>query len=811
MSEPDANSLATALSGRQQGDGWIARCPAHDDRTASLSIHARDGQVLVYCHAGCSQDAVLGALRRRGLWQLSSSSSEGPRIVAEYDYRDEGGNLLFQVVRYSPKDFRTRRPDAGGFAWNLRGVRRVLYRLPELLAKPAAPVFIVEGEKDADALANIGLLSTTNQGGAGKWRPDYTQTLRNRNVRIVPDHDEAGAKHAERVAKDLAQVAKTVRIVPLPDLARGGDVSEWLAGGGTAKELERLAAASEPIRWEPRIAPESDAVEGEQEHRGPGVFADQLQRERIRFIWPGRLAFGKTHLLVGDPEQMKTTWAVRIAADLSQGRPLPGGDQDRQPPMASVIFTWEDGAADTIVGRLMAAGADLERILIVEEDLPTIPDDLSAIERAVTKTKARTGVDVGLVVIDPLAAALAGGVDSRNNSSTRRALSPLKILAQRLDVAILLIDHLNKNASQAAIHRATGSIAFMAAARVALLVGPDPMDTEPDPAKRRRALVRLKGNIGSPPPALLYRRTSVAMSEDPSDTEVTLEVTGEAAISPDQVLGNLASKAERRGATDPSADDFLIDILAKGPRPIEIVREAATKAGLTKSTLDRAKRALEVVTKKRDDGTYFWSLRDDTQRVTDEVLKAKHCRRAEERLATLDVAVARLEKAIASGPMIKEAAISSLMSWGAPRAMARQAVEWERRRWHLERAGRIGGGSLLRPGPQHECGHCRPPREGDESRCGPSADDADSEPDRAMPATDPKFADSHRPPASGLNAESANLNGRSRSPEKVGANGESEASELALTDEVVQGKAAKSGTRNPVGSMQPRSDEEREP
>ncbi len=758
MSGSDAEALAIALGGRQQGDGWISRCPAHDDRTPSLSIHDRDGRILVHCHAGCDQDAVIEALRRRGLWPPSGSSrpAHSRRIVATYNYEDETRELLFQVLRYDPKDFRVRRPDGkGGFVYNLHCVRRVLYRLPDLLERPDDPLFVVEGEKDADALSELGLLATTNSGGAEKWTAEYTEALRERDVRVIPDRDRAGDQHAQRVAREVALAARAVRIVQLPGLREGGDVSDWLEAGGTVAELERLASASDPIRAE--TTPEAECKRGEGQIQGPGTFADQLKRERVRFVWPGRLAFGKTHLLVGDPEQLKTTWALRIAADLSQGRPLPGTSEQPAAPMASVILTWEDGASDTIVGRLIAAGADLSRILIVEEDLPSIPDDLSAIERAVARAKARTRLDVGLVVIDPLAAALGARVDSRNNSSTRRALSPLKILAQRLDVAILLIDHLNKNANQAAIHRATGSIAFMAAARVALLVGPDPTDTERDPVNRRRALVRLKGNIGPPPPALLYRRETVAMSEDPSDTEVTIEVTGEAAISPDQLLGNFAAKAERSGAADPNADDLLIDILAKGPRPIEIVHEAAQKAGLTKSALNRAKRSLRIVTKKRDDGTYFWSLPDDAQRVTDELVKTKNARRAEEKLAALETAIAHLADALISGPMIKEAAISSLMAWGATRAFARQAVEWEQDRWHLERAGRAGGGSLVRLGPQRDCQNCHPSQT---PVAGGDGCDTD---------TGSKFAEPRATPASGLDTESANLNGGQEPPKDVPA------------------------------------------
>jgi 5S rRNA maturation endonuclease (ribonuclease M5) len=174
-------------------------------------------------------------------------------VVAEYNYRDHDGQLLFQVVRMSPKDFRQRRPDGnGGWIWKTGDVKKVLYRLPELLAAPLATVFVVEGEKDVDALRDRLLVATTNPGGAeakgaSKWLPSMSDSLRDRDVVVLPDNDEAGEKHAANIASSLKGKAKSVRIVRLPNLPDKGDVSDWLAAGGTAEELERLATeAPEP-------------------------------------------------------------------------------------------------------------------------------------------------------------------------------------------------------------------------------------------------------------------------------------------------------------------------------------------------------------------------------------------------------------------------------------------------------------------------------------------------------------------------------------------------------------------------------------
>jgi hypothetical protein len=168
-----------------------------------------------------------------------------PHIVATYDYRDEIGDLLFQVVRYEPKGFKQRRPDGNGdWTWSVKGVRVVPYRLRELLAEPKRPVIVVEGEKDADNLARIGALATCNAGGTGKWTSEYSKFLRGRTVFIIADNDDAGRNHSQQVAQSLQGIAESVRIVELPGLPDKGDVSDWIAVGGTNEELMRLAEAA---------------------------------------------------------------------------------------------------------------------------------------------------------------------------------------------------------------------------------------------------------------------------------------------------------------------------------------------------------------------------------------------------------------------------------------------------------------------------------------------------------------------------------------------------------------------------------------
>lgn len=236
---------------KRNADQIDARCPAHDDDSPSLSVtyDRAAGKVLVNCHAGCSPDAVIAEL---GLtWsdlfdQPGTDTARRPEIVATYDYCDEKGEVLYQKIRYAPKDFRVRRPDGrGGFTWKIGDARRVLYRLPEVRDAIAAgkPVLVVEGEKDADRAAAIGLVATTNFEGAAsdsqrpKWRPGYSAVLRGANVLVVADNDTAGFAHAEAVAASLVGVAATVGVFrPAVDTPKA-DLSDHLDAGFGVEDL----------------------------------------------------------------------------------------------------------------------------------------------------------------------------------------------------------------------------------------------------------------------------------------------------------------------------------------------------------------------------------------------------------------------------------------------------------------------------------------------------------------------------------------------------------------------------------------------
>jgi hypothetical protein len=233
---------------RRKGDEHICWCPLHADgqgrppHEPNLHVSERGW----YCHV-CKEGGSLRELAERLNIPLPPTDEQ---FDAVFDYTDEAGKLLFQVVRRSGKRFSQRQPDgAGGWTWNLQGVRRVLYHLPDIIARSQEIVWITEGEKDAEHLARQGLLATTNSGGAGKWRPEYSETLRDRDVVILSDNDPPGREHGQQVAASLHGIARSVKVIELPGLPEHGDVSDWLKDGHSVDELKALVESTP--EWQP--------------------------------------------------------------------------------------------------------------------------------------------------------------------------------------------------------------------------------------------------------------------------------------------------------------------------------------------------------------------------------------------------------------------------------------------------------------------------------------------------------------------------------------------------------------------------------
>jgi hypothetical protein len=287
---------------RKQGGYWMASCPAHEDRQASLSVAAgKEHPVVLNCKAGCDSRDILAKLgltwdtlcepreesRPRGEWTPHGEAT------AVYDYTDEDGNLLFQVLRTPGKQFPQRVPDRSrktGWRWSLGETRRVLYRLPKVLEaiNSGETIWITEGEKDVQALEGAGVTATCNPGGAGKWRPEFAEIFRDVIVVVVADKDKPGQAHARQVAASLEGVAAAVEIV---EAGAGKDAADHLAAGKSTGEF--VVTKDAGVVAEPELAPDLHEFLTGIDPPEDWVIRDLLERED-RLIWTGEEGRGKS-------------------------------------------------------------------------------------------------------------------------------------------------------------------------------------------------------------------------------------------------------------------------------------------------------------------------------------------------------------------------------------------------------------------------------------------------------------------------------------------------------------------------------------
>ena len=357
------SEVTSRLSGvkARGGDQAVARCPVHDDRTASLSVgRGDDGRVLLHCHAGCATDDVLAALGLIAADLFLETVAPLPPPVsvrlptrprpespgATYDYTDLEGVLLHQVVRGTDKSFRQRRPNGkGGWTWRASG-HHVPYRWPELSGQSA--VWIVEGEKDCNALWAQSIPATTNAGGAGKFGPSEAAGLVEAGVTsvfVVPDNDIPGRNHADQVITACRAVGLTATLVVLDGLEPHGDVSDWLADPGHTPALllaRGTAAAADPS---PRTASAlSDVAPVLDFLSAPVTFEETSEgRYRLSFATLG-VTFEVAHLrrerqrdLHGELKVRTTMLGARCVGDLLSSANLNFSSQQARQKLSTFL------------------------------------------------------------------------------------------------------------------------------------------------------------------------------------------------------------------------------------------------------------------------------------------------------------------------------------------------------------------------------------------------------------------------------------------------------------------------------------------
>lgn len=452
---------ATATGQREPRYGtrvW-SFCPIHPDGQKqgrrSLSLDPAWG---LTCFAGCDFKDILDAL---GV-PMPSKNGHQPlgQIVATYDYLDRTGELLFQVLRYQPKDFRQRRPDGnGGWHWNLDGVQPVLYRLPELLkADRTRRLWVCAGEKDVRTLEDLGELATTNPGGEEKWRPEYSETLRGWQgpVLLLQDNDPTGEADVQKKAASLSGRVVAVKPLLLPGLLPGGDVTDWLAMGHTREELLTLADAAPA--WQPKdsavIGMGSPAecilpfMTGEE-------FAAEVPETPDYIVTPWVVA-GSITELDAKPKAGKTTWLLDMCRHVVDGTPFMG-----QPAkQTKVMYLSEQPRA--------SLGPALERAGLLRSEFTFLcfPDtiklglkwpQLAAIAIAECQKQG-----IALLAVDTLAQWARIPGDGENSSGAAlEAMAPLQDAA-RAGIGVIITRHERKSGGEVG-DSARGSSAFAGA------------------------------------------------------------------------------------------------------------------------------------------------------------------------------------------------------------------------------------------------------------------------------------------------------------------------------------------------------------
>jgi len=440
------------------GTGGYAYC--------SREEHA--GSLALYKDTSCYLHKLTGPCKCGAQHGAATNDNE-----IAYDYRDRDGTLLYQVVRKPGKNFVQRKPDgAGGWIWKLENTPRVPYRLPELRAADrGAIVYIAEGEKDVESLCARGLVATCNPGGAGKWHlvaGEAKRELRDRHVVVLPDNDKPGLEHGADVAASLQGVAASVRIVPLP----AKDVSDWFAEGHTAAELADICAAGDdeeksatppPVAdldpWEALLKAALADIKAKLEtsdtsEREP-LFEDAVDLLARKFdgaqwLIDGLFTRGGVAMIGGEPKAAIKTWSATECAIAVATGTKAFGEFFAQRGVA-VYFYAEDvevQARNRVRSLLAGAGRTLQRGRLHLRPRGIFIDVLKDDDLAWIVASVRKIGKIDLLILDPLRDIHSGEEDK--SDSMRNVMRRLRVLAELLDCAVLVIHHAVKRTQDSA-------------------------------------------------------------------------------------------------------------------------------------------------------------------------------------------------------------------------------------------------------------------------------------------------------------------------------------------------------------------------
>lgn len=571
------------LNPRRAGEGWTCQCPGHDDRNPSLSIsQGSDGRALLNCHGPCGHDLerILARLNLKPS-DLFAEKQDRAEITEQYDYRDEHDRVVFQVVRMVPKTFRQRRPDGmGGWIWNLQGVKRILYRLPEVLDAISLGdvIYVVEGEKDVHALELIGATATTNAGGAGKWDAAYARTLANaERVIIVADNDDPGLAHAYAIQASLNGTPSMI-----VRAREGKDAADHVKAGYGLDDFVELGNEPPPPAAETTTAAESTDEPPKIKPHVRMMVARSFNAKRVHWLegFEGFLPKGMVSLLAGLPGLGKSMLLAHIAALESQ----------RGQRVALAVA--EDAIEEILIPRLVACGADLDLVSFIAffdeqgEGALHMPDHGAILNAAVAELKPQ------VLGIDPIGSFMGRGIDAWKSTDVRTALGPFKTISEETGCSTILVAHLNKGQGDY-LQRVSDSAAFGQFVRSGLLFARDPDDADGDQG-RQRVLASGKSNVGAQPKPRNYRiepRHVPAPDGLPPDIPTaSLVFTGHSRYDTIDLL----AMREPPSPETRECIDLLQELLKDGPRQVREIEQAVKDLGHSMTPMRKAAERLAI-------------------------------------------------------------------------------------------------------------------------------------------------------------------------------------------------------------------------
>lgn len=482
------------------GGYYIAKCPTHDDKRQSLSVsEGDDGKIIINCHAGCSCNAIVSAmgLQVKDLFPDRPPEKKGftvdcggkrqsrkeprqwqPRgnIVASYEYRDDSGKLLAVKDRYENKFMSWRHPDSNGGWMNGSGGREIPLYKHEVIGNP---VYLVEGEKDVDTLRAAGLYAVCNPNGAAeKWCDRYTEQLRGFDVRVIPDNDGPGRKHADEVCNALIGAAESVRLVDLselwPDMPDKGDATDWFEwcrqqGRDDEKIIRCLAVYADGMPELQPLPPEQ-----EQQSNALDLFkpVSAFEEQEAKWLIPGWMPEGQVVILASDGGIGKTTVTCDVGAAVSNGsRCILDSEDVQREPRAVMILTTEDSISKKLKKKLRLLGANQENIIApdpsddVNNDLRELKFGSPLMAQAIRKFKP------ALCIIDPVQGYVPPEINMGSRNAMRDCMSTLTALGEETGCTFLVVCHSNKRRGAFGRDRISDSSDLWDIARSVIMAG----------------------------------------------------------------------------------------------------------------------------------------------------------------------------------------------------------------------------------------------------------------------------------------------------------------------------------------------------